>query len=730
MKKIITFLFLISNLFNCKQNENSNDPLLLLGYRVSRITLTGQAIKGEVKNGLVKVTSINSDGSCSSNLLGIGYTDSSGNYSIDYSKTGSSVCVTVGPRTEGTTLLYDEKSKKDLSVSSNSTFSLVNVVREDSITGNKKSSIFISPLTKILSQRMQTLAKENPGTSSSILARRAGKEIVIRFGLSSALSSKSFNKNISDSNYPDFDDLNSLMGSSTTDVGKKFYSFLAGFAQMAQDNKTGTDVSSDDVENVIAAFAKDMSNGKFDGVDSSGVSVTIGNTGKALGANSLTNQLLPAVKKFISEGGTIGSASSGAISVTTTELNNISFIETTEITSTLVTPAATNQVIISPAGGHYLAGTNVSLSSSAGASIYYTTDGTTPTSSSTLYSSSIPVYNLAGKTIQAIAYTSGIPAAVYSATYSMTLPKTGQALCFQADGTGITCAGTGQDGQFQAGYVRSFTDNGNNTINDNNTGLIWQKCSYGQTADASCTNAASTAVWDDAVNYCSTLTLAGLTWRLPSNKELLTIHELEFSPTTKINTTIFPNPGLTTNYWTSSVNSAGTYVVDLDFRDGAGSGFYDKTNAYHVKCVSGYNRNDYQSFTDNSDGTIKDNVTGLVWQKCTNGQSYSSGTCTAGGTTMTYDTALSTCNSLSLAGRTWRLPNRMELHSILIHNGASLPLINQTIFPNTNSAGYFSSTNSSANGVRTGAYVTEFSNMTNLYQPKSNTYYSKCVSGP
>lgn len=54
--------------------------------------------------------------------------------------------------------------------------------------------------------------------------------------------------------------------------------------------------------------------------------------------------------------------------------------------------------------------------------------------------------------------------------------KTGQALCFNDGGDPIACAGTGQDGELQKGVpwpVPRFTDNGNGTVTDNLTGLVW-----------------------------------------------------------------------------------------------------------------------------------------------------------------------------------------------------------------------------------------------------------------
>jgi hypothetical protein len=54
-------------------------------------------------------------------------------------------------------------------------------------------------------------------------------------------------------------------------------------------------------------------------------------------------------------------------------------------------------------------------------------------------------------------------------------PATGQTGCWDSSGNPISCTNTGQDGDIQAGATLSYTDNGNGTITDNNTGLVWEK---------------------------------------------------------------------------------------------------------------------------------------------------------------------------------------------------------------------------------------------------------------
>jgi len=93
-------------------------------------------------------------------------------------------------------------------------------------------------------------------------------------------------------------------------------------------------------------------------------------------------------------------------------------------------------------------------------------------------------------------------------------------------------------------------------------------------------------------------------------------------------------------------------------------------------------------------GTVLDTNTGLMWQQCSVGQSQVGGSCTGSATALTWQGAFQSAaqaNVLNLSDYTdWRLPNIKELHSLVALHCVS-PSINTSIFPNTMSSSYWSS---------------------------------------
>lgn len=143
-------------------------------------------------------------------------------------------------------------------------------------------------------------------------------------------------------------------------------------------------------------------------------------------------------------------------------------------------------------------------------------------------------------------------------------------------------------------------------------------------------------------------------------------------------------------------------------------------------------------FTDNGDGTVKDNATGLVWMKCTFPRTYANGICSGNSTTYNWSTAITNCNGLTLAGKTWRLPNRNELLSLVDYTRTDVA-IDISVFDNvyynfnwsSNLKYYWSS--STYNSVINYAWIVDFVTGGSFYDSnfsKGQVALIRCASGP
>jgi hypothetical protein len=103
------------------------------------------------------------------------------------------------------------------------------------------------------------------------------------------------------------------------------------------------------------------------------------------------------------------------------------------------------------------------------------------------------------------------------------LARTGQSMCWSAGGSEINCNGSGQDGELRVGTALDFTDNGDGTITDNVTGLMWEKLSR----NGSIHDVGSDYDWNEAFgkigNLNDTLFAGYVDWRLPNQRELLSL---------------------------------------------------------------------------------------------------------------------------------------------------------------------------------------------------------------
>jgi formylglycine-generating enzyme required for sulfatase activity len=274
--------------------------------------------------------------------------------------------------------------------------------------------------------------------------------------------------------------------------------------------------------------------------------------------------------------------------------------------------------------------------------------------------------------------TPGILALVAVAVLSSGQSNAQKLLPFKLPDTGQNSGYTATQGE-DADFIinpPSFTDNGDGTITDNTTGLMWQKTDGGE------------MTWENASAFCKNLALGGYRdWRLPKSHELFSINNFDnLNPA--LNTVYFTKTSAE-YWWTSDTRADDTtriWVVNA----GGGIGAHPKAETisaggvkrFHVRAV----RNPFATifsvphYTDNGNGTITDNYTGLTWQKIQSA------------ITMTWEEALAYSKTLTLAGKSdWRVPNIRELQSLNDEQKLS-PSLNKTYFTNVLPGNYWSST--------------------------------------
>jgi len=123
----------------------------------------------------------------------------------------------------------------------------------------------------------------------------------------------------------------------------------------------------------------------------------------------------------------------------------------------------------------------------------------------------------------------------------------------------------------------TYTDNGDWTITDNKTGLMWKKCPLGLDLDDCSRGAALSLNWSDAMRAAGSVNDDnGYTdWRIPNKNELNSLVEYACS-LPAINSTFFPNgPTIENaygNYWTSTpLVDDGNKVWYINFQSGGPS---------------------------------------------------------------------------------------------------------------------------------------------------------------
>ena len=226
----------------------------------------------------------------------------------------------------------------------------------------------------------------------------------------------------------------------------------------------------------------------------------------------------------------------------------------------------------------------------------------------------------------------------------------------------------GQDATYQTNEP-SYTDNGNGTITDNVTGLMWEQ------------DMGSKLSFDDAFSKAETSNLGEHSdWRVPTLKEVYSL--ILFIGKVKgekaidlfIDTDYFVQPlgdenigerEIDAQTWSSTeyvgrTMNADETVFGVNFVDGRIKGYpkykpgTGEANIMYFRMVRSNSEYGINDFIDNGDGTVSDLATGLMWQKADDsiGKDWAE--------------ALDYAENLEQASHNdWRLPSAKELQSIV-----------------------------------------------------------------
>lgn len=130
-----------------------------------------------------------------------------------------------------------------------------------------------------------------------------------------------------------------------------------------------------------------------------------------------------------------------------------------------------------------------------------------------------------------------------------------------------------------------YTVNGDGTITDEYTGLMWKQCSEGQGEDAGCTGLATTYTWKEALEAANIKSFATHNdWRVPNVDELESLATQNcYAPA--INLNLFPNTSNVIEVWTSSPARTATKAWRVNFNHGDAGDSSLRTSSYNVRLV-------------------------------------------------------------------------------------------------------------------------------------------------
>lgn len=280
-----------------------------------------------------------------------------------------------------------------------------------------------------------------------------------------------------------------------------------------------------------------------------------------------------------------------------------------------------------------------------------------------------------------------------TSTASYPVVDTGQTTCYDDSGA-ISCPQSGesfygQDAQF-TGNAPSYTLSADGlTVYDNVTGLTWtQSPDWNGDGDV---DSDDKFIFSDFLTYADTLNAQNYggysDWRAPTIKELYSLIDFRGTdPPPSGTNTAGLTPFIDTDYFDFGYGdtAAGERIIDAQFwssTEYVGTTMDSMETTFGVNFadgrIKGYGRSgpmgeemdqyalfvrgntDYgvNDFSDNGDGTVTDNATGLMWSQADSGVG------------MNWEDALAWVEQMNdqnyLGHSDWRLPNAKELQSIV-----------------------------------------------------------------
>jgi hypothetical protein len=328
---------------------------------------------------------------------------------------------------------------------------------------------------------------------------------------------------------------------------------------------------------------------------------------------------------------------------------------------------------------------------------------------------------------------------------SFRLGDSGQLECFDAAAAipcpgdaGVACGATpycGQDAQYGSDTTGSGerfqrkSGSGEPVVSDSVTGLEWQGCLNGSSGEECALGSPTPVDWATALELCDALVWNGADdWRLPDPYEVQSLGAYgRHSPA--VDVVAFPRvtggyvwSSATSSVWPSQAIGRCTLCGD--------TAAADKTGARFVRCVRrgaavvGRAPLRFERRVVGGDPVVHDGWSGLEWIGCPLGVTTES--CAGAASTFDWAGAVAACEDASWAGHSdWRLPNVVELHSILDQRH-SAPTIDP-MFAETPPARFWTGT--TFTHYPDHAWAGEFDSGTVFGQGygKSGLFFARCV---